>query len=108
MDAHPHPHSSLGRLGQRPICLPELLDAPRVEVQHVALQINEEATLHNRLLEDLDEDVVRTGSRLRAAQRRLRSVMQKGGSCKTQLFVFLVAVIFVVVVILAFKIAIRF
>ena len=80
---------------------------PRL-LQHIALQINEEADLHNRLLEDLDEDVDVTSSRLKAAQRRLKIVMRKAGSCKTQLLIFLLLVILVVVIIIGFKIAIHF
>ncbi len=77
-------------------------------MQHIALQINEEASLHNRLLGELDEDVDVTSSRLRAAQRRLKVVLRKSGSCKTQLLIFLLLVILVVVVVIGFKIAVHF
>lgn len=85
----------------------ESLEHSVAGTKHIALQINEETTLHNRLLEDLDEEVSATSSRMKAAQRRLRQVMRKGASCKTQLFVFLVALIFVVAIIIAFKIVIH-
>ncbi|GAB4819343.1 hypothetical protein N2152v2_006389 [Parachlorella kessleri] len=85
-----------------------LLERTVVGTKHIALQINEEADLHNRLLEDLDEDVDVTSSRLKAAQRRLKIVMRKAGSCKTQLLIFLLLVILIVVVIIGFKIAIHF
>ena len=48
-----------------------------------------------------------TRSRLAAAQRRLKLVMRRSGSCKTQLLVFLVAVVLMVVLILGFKIAVH-
>lgn len=74
--------------------------------KHVALQINEEADLHNRLLTELDTEVDATGTRLAAAQRKLKFVMRRAGSCKTQLLLFLLAVILVVVLVLGFKILI--
>ena len=71
-------------------------------------QINEEAELHNRLLDELDEGVEGTSSRLAAAQRRLRLVMRRsGGTCKSMVLMFLVALVLVVVVVLGFKIAIH-
>lgn len=70
-------------------------------------QINEEAQLHTRLLEDLDEGVDATRSRLGAAQRRLKQVMRRSGSCKAMTLMFLVAVILVVVVVVGFKVAIH-
>ena len=72
------------------------------------VQINEETELHNRLLDDLDEEVDGTRSRLAAAQRRLKLVMRRSGSCKTQMLMFLIAVVLVVVLVLAFKIVIHF
>eukprot|EP00887_Chlorella_sp_A99_P001901 scaffold18.g1901.t1 len=66
-------------------------------------QINEEAELHNRLLEGLDEDVEGTGTRLRAAQRRLQIVMRRAGSCKTLLLMFLLVVVLVVVLALLLR-----
>ena len=71
------------------------------------LQINEEAELHNRLLDDLDEQVDGTRSRLAAAQRRLKLVMRRSGSCKSMLLLFLVALVLVVVLVVGFKIAIH-
>lgn len=70
-------------------------------------QINEEAELHNRLLDDLDEQVDGTRSRLAAAQRRLKLVMRRSGSCKTMTLMFLIAVILVVVLVIGFKVALR-
>lgn len=69
------------------------------------MQINEEAELHNRLLDDLDEGVDGTASRMAAAQRRLRLVMRRSRGCKTQMLLFLVSVVLVVVLIVGFKVA---
>lgn len=85
----------------------ESLERTVVGTKHIALQINEEADLHNRLLEDLDDDVDATSSRLRAAQRRLKLVLRKGGSCKMGLLVFLLLLVLVVVVVIGFKIAVH-
>lgn len=48
-----------------------------------------------------------TSSRLAAAQRRLKLVMRRSGSCKTMFLLFLVAVVLVVVAVVGFKIAIH-
>ncbi|KAL4445412.1 hypothetical protein ABPG77_011237 [Micractinium sp. CCAP 211/92] len=85
----------------------ESLERSVVGTKHIALQINEEAELHNRLLDDLDEAVEGTSSRLAAAQRRLKLVMRRSGSCKTMMLLFLVAVVLVVVAVVGFKIAIH-
>lgn len=85
----------------------ESLERSVVGTKHIALQINEEAELHNRLLDDLDEAVEGTSSRLAAAQRRLKLVMRRSGSCKTMFLLFLVAVVLVVVAVVGFKIAIH-
>ena len=44
----------------------------------------------SRLLDDLDEDVEGTSSRLAAAQRRLKLVMRRSSGCKASLLLFLV------------------
>jgi syntaxin of plants SYP5 len=85
----------------------EDLERSVVGTRHVALQINEEAELHNRLLEGLDADVTTTSGRLAEAQRKLRYVMREGGSCKAKLMVFLMLVILIVVLLVGFKIVVR-
>ncbi|KAL4427976.1 hypothetical protein ABPG75_002065 [Micractinium tetrahymenae] len=85
----------------------ESLERTVVGTKHIALQINEEAELHNRLLDELDEGVEGTSSRLAAAQRRLKLVMRRSGSCKTMVLLFLVAVVLVVVAVIGFKIAVH-
>ncbi|KAI3428835.1 hypothetical protein D9Q98_007652 [Chlorella vulgaris] len=85
----------------------ESLERTVVGTKHIALQINEEVDLHTRLLDNLDEEVDGTRSRMAAAQRRLKLVMRRGGACKTQLLCFLVSVVLVVVCVIGFKIAIH-
>ena len=75
--------------------------------KHIALQINEETQLHNRLLDELDTDVDTTASRLSVAQRKLKLVMRRAGSCKTQLIAFMMVVVLILVLILGFKIAVH-
>ncbi|PSC69786.1 Qc-snare Syn8 Syntaxin8-family [Micractinium conductrix] len=85
----------------------EQLERSVHSTKHIALQINEEADLHNRLLDDLDEDVEGTSSRLAAAQRRLKLVMRRSSGCKASLLLFLVALVLVVVLVIGFKLAIH-
>ena len=46
-------------------------------LQHIALTVNEELGLQERLLEELDEDVDVSHSRMRAAQKKLTSVLRR-------------------------------
>lgn len=71
--------------------------------QHVALAVNEELSLHNRLLEDLDEDVDVLHSRMRVAHKRLQHVMRRSGGCKGSCFIVVLIAILVLVIVLAFK-----
>ena len=75
-------------------------------MQHISLAINEELDLHARLLDDLDEDVEVSHSKLRAASKRLRSVMQRSGSFKCTCLIILLGAILVVVIVLALKVVI--
>jgi syntaxin of plants SYP5 len=86
----------------------EHLERSVVTTKHVALQINEETQLHNRLLDELDVEVGASADRLAMAQRKLKVVMRRASGCRTQLLVFLLLVVLVVVVVIGFKIAIRF
>ena len=100
--------SALGALQREPHFSEGALERTVVGTKHIALQINEEVGLHTRLLEDLDEHVDSTSSRLKAAQRRLQLVMRRSGSCKTSLLIFLLGVILVVVLVVGFKLALHF
>lgn len=85
----------------------EHLERSVVTTKHVALQINEETQLHNRLLDELDIEIGNSENRMAAAQRKLKYVMHRARGCKLQLLAFLLIVVLVVVVMLAFKIAIH-
>ena len=69
--------------------------------KHVALAINEEADLHQRLLDDLEDGVDHSQGYLRFAQRKLRQVSKKSGSCKTILVIIVLVIILAVLVSMA-------
>jgi len=71
--------------------------------RHMAITIDEELQLHNRLLDDLDEDVNVTHSRMRAAQKRVRQVLRDSGGCKFSCMAFVLALVLVVLIVLLFK-----
>jgi hypothetical protein len=75
--------------------------------KHVALQINEETALHNRLLDELDVEVGATGDRLAAAQRRLKQVMRRADGCKLQLLMCMLMMVLVLVILVGFKIIVH-
>ncbi len=62
----------------------------------MAVTIDDELALHNRLLDDLDEDVNVTHSRMRAAQKRVRQVLRASGGCKFSCTAFALALVLVV------------
>ena len=82
-----------------------LLSGLRSLAQHIAVTVNEELDLHHRLLEDLDEDVEVTHSRMRAAQKKLKHVMRRAGNCRSMCFMIALMVVLAVVIIIAFKLA---
>lgn len=72
--------------------------------KHIALTINEELDLHQRLLDDLGDDVEVSQSRMRAAQKKLKLVMKNSGNCKGLCVSILLMVGLAVVVLLGFRI----
>lgn len=73
--------------------------------KHIALTIGEEVTLHTRLLEELDEDVDSTQSRLKAASKRVKHILKHSSNWKGGLIIFLLVVTLVVVVVVGLKLA---
>lgn len=82
----------------------EQLEQTVNSTRHMALTIDEELSLHNRLLTELDEDVEVTHSRMRAAQKRVRQILRDSGGCKFSCAAFGLALILVVLIVLLFKI----
>ncbi|XP_031502585.1 syntaxin-52-like isoform X2 [Nymphaea colorata] len=82
------------------------LEETIVSTKHIALAVNEELTLHTRLIDDLDQHVDSTDSRLQRVQKRLAILNKrtKGGcSCMCLLLAVIVIVILAVVVWLLIK-----
>ena len=67
-------------------------------LQHVALAIGAELDEQNVLLEELDQDVGSTQTRMQAAQQKLRSVMRDRGSWKFQCLMFGLLVILILLI----------
>ncbi|XP_021745621.1 syntaxin-51-like [Chenopodium quinoa] len=83
----------------------EKLEETIVSTKHIALAVNEELTLHTRLLDTLDDHVESTNSRLQRIQRRLAifNKRTKGGcACLCLLVVLIVALILVVLALIKY------
>eukprot|EP00894_Picocystis_sp_ML_P002303 jgi/Pico_ML_1/52820/g3470.t1 len=61
-------------------------------IKHVALTINDELSLHQRLLEDLDEDLDYTHRNVKTLQKRIAYIMKRSGGFKTMCFLILLIV----------------
>ncbi|KAL2895709.1 Syntaxin-52 [Bienertia sinuspersici] len=77
----------------------EKLEETVVSTKHIALAVNEELTLHTRLLDGLDDHVESTNSRLQRIQRRLAvfNKRTKGGCTCLCLLVVLIVLLIVIV-----------
>lgn len=71
--------------------------------KHIGLAVGEELDLHARLLDDLDDDVDRTGSRLKRAQRIAKFVYEKSSDCKLVMCGSLLVVVLVLLLVLILK-----
>ncbi|KAJ6870296.1 hypothetical protein NC652_036048 [Populus alba x Populus x berolinensis] len=77
----------------------EKLDETVTSTKHIALAVNEELTLHTRLLDDLDEHVDVTNSRMQRVQRNLAFLNKRTKSgCACWIFLVIAIVILIVVV----------
>lgn len=77
------------------------LEETVISTKHIALAVNEELDLQTRLLDNLDQDVDGTGSRLQRAQKRLAVLSKKAKSscsCMCLLVMVIVLVILAVVI----------
>ncbi|KAF6258200.1 Qc-snare protein, Syn8/Syntaxin8-family [Scenedesmus sp. NREL 46B-D3] len=82
----------------------EQMEKTVISTKHIALTIGEEVDLHTRLLEDLEEDVDVTHSRLRAATKRVRHVLKHSSNWKGGLCIFSLIVVLTLVLLVAFKV----
>jgi hypothetical protein len=111
LNPHHHTHMfSTGEYQQLSVNTPvfcRLLTPPchmAVCLQHIALTIGEEVDLHTRLLEELDEDVDVTHTRLRAATKRIRHVIKHNSNWKGGLCIFLLIIMLTLLLLVVFKV----
>ncbi|KAL4202995.1 hypothetical protein AMTRI_Chr02g266280 [Amborella trichopoda] len=79
----------------------EKLEETVISTKHIALAVNEELTLHTRLIDGLDEHVDMTSSRLQRVQKRLAILNKKtkgGCSCMCLMLSVIAIVVLAVVV----------
>ncbi|KAI3688498.1 hypothetical protein L2E82_46118 [Cichorium intybus] len=84
----------------------EKLEQTVISTKHIALAVNEELDLHTRLIDDLDEHVDVTDSRLKRVQRHLAILKKraKGGcSCLGMLLSVIMIVVLVVAIYMVLK-----
>lgn len=84
----------------------EKLEETVVSTKHIALAVNEELDLHTRLIDDLDQHVDVTDSRLRRVQKNLAILNKrtKGGcTCMCMLLAVIGIVVLVVVIYMLIK-----
>lgn len=82
----------------------EHLDRSVVTTKNIAIQINDETQLQNRLLEEFDDDIDETRERLGLVRKKLRMVMQRASGCTAPLLLFVTVVILLVLLVMALKI----
>jgi SYP5 family syntaxin len=82
----------------------EQMEKTVVSTKHIALTIGEEVDLHTRLLEDLDEDVDVTHTRLRAATKRVRHVLKHSSNWKGGLCIFMLIIVLTLLLLIVFKV----
>ncbi|KAF3321058.1 syntaxin-52-like protein [Carex littledalei] len=78
----------------------EKLEETVINTKHIALAVNEELDLHTRLIDNLDEDVEITNSRLQRLQKRLVILNKrtKGGCSCMCLLLSVIAIVILVVI----------
>jgi SYP5 family syntaxin len=82
----------------------EQMEKTVISTKHIALTIGEEVDLHTRLLEELDEDVDVTHTRLRAATKRIRHVIKHNSNWKGGMCIFLLIIMLTLLLLVVFKV----
>ncbi|CAM0947694.1 unnamed protein product [Alopecurus aequalis] len=79
----------------------ERLEETVLSTKHIALAVNEELDLHTRLIEDLEDGVDGTNSRLQRVQKRLAVLNKraKGGCSCMSMLISVVAIVMLVVIV---------
>lgn len=76
-----------------------------VVMQHLALTINEELHVQERLLEDFEEEVDVSHNKMRAAQKRIKGVLKgSSGDWRSILLAAALICLLIFVVLIAFKV----
>lgn len=74
-------------------------------LQHLALTINEELHVQERLLEDFEEEVDVSHNKMRAAQKRIKGVLKgSSGDWRGMLLAAGLVILLVFILLLAFKV----
>ncbi|KHG00459.1 Syntaxin-51 -like protein [Gossypium arboreum] len=85
----------------------EKLEETVMSAKHIALAVNEELDLHTRLIDDLDQHVDVTDSRLRRVQKNLAILNKRAkGSCSCMCM--LLAVVGIVILVVAIYLVVKY
>jgi hypothetical protein len=76
------------------------LEASITNIRDASLSINQELTIHNRLLDDVHTNVDRVQQRQVGTQDRLRDFMQRSGTCKLWSLIIILAISLVLLLVL--------
>eukprot|EP01026_Neomeris_dumetosa_P025872 TRINITY_DN2121_c0_g1_i10.p2 TRINITY_DN2121_c0_g1~~TRINITY_DN2121_c0_g1_i10.p2 ORF type:complete len:226 (+),score=40.23 TRINITY_DN2121_c0_g1_i10:126-803(+) len=68
----------------------------------IGIRIHEELNTQNNMLDELDQDVQVTTSRIKSAQVRIMEVINKSGSCRQFVCVIVLVVILIILIVLVF------
>jgi len=85
---------------QRQDAVLEDLEASITNIRDASLTINQEVSLHNRLLDDVHTGVDRVQQRQVGTQDRLRDFMQRSGTCKLWSLIIFLAFVLVLLLML--------
>ncbi len=83
----------------------ELDELSRVvtSTKHIGLAVNEELDLHARLLDDIEDEVTRTGSRLKQAHQMALRVYKKTSNCRLAMVSILCLTVLILLVFVVLK-----
>jgi SYP5 family syntaxin len=73
--------------------------------RHIALAVNEELSLHSRLLDEVEDEVEHTTGRLVMATKKLKLLLARNNNCKRLLCLLLTIALLVAVLLLALRLA---
>ena len=79
------------------------LSVAAVRAKDISLAVNEELDLHAKLLDDLDDDIDDTRTRLSMATRAAKRLMRRGSNCRSASIAVLVLFIMILFLVLIVK-----